>query len=67
MQKGITQKREVILEPELLSYIQAFDFKIVQEISTLRLLDEYSQTKWFKYRFGGGLKKDLKRKNHRKP
>ncbi|MBY6269793.1 ABC-three component system protein [Parageobacillus thermoglucosidasius] len=55
--KGITQKKEVILEPKLLSYIQAFDFKIVQEISILRLLDEYSQTKWFKYRFGGGLKK----------
>jgi len=37
-------------------YIKQFDFSIVSEISPIRLLCEFSKTKWFKYHFGGGLK-----------
>ncbi|PES46094.1 ABC-three component system protein [Bacillus thuringiensis] len=55
--KGITAKVEIKLDKALKDYIKQFDFQIVQEIPPIRLIDEYSNTKWFKYRFGGGLKK----------
>ncbi|MCR8852860.1 ABC-three component system protein [Lysinibacillus fusiformis] len=55
--KGITAIEDITLDQTLESYIKSFDFKIVKEIQPIRLIDEYSQTKWFKYRFGGGLKK----------
>lgn len=55
--KGITATKDIILDDKLEKYIEDFDFKIVKEIPPIRLIDEYSKTKWFKYRFGGGLKK----------
>ncbi|PEF73685.1 hypothetical protein CON94_19555 [Bacillus pseudomycoides] len=55
--KGITATKDIKLDKNLESYIKSFDFKIVKEIQPIRLIDEYSKTKWFKYRFGGGLKK----------
>ena len=47
----------VALTPELRTYIKCFDFSIVSEVSPVRLLEEFSLTPWFKYHFGGGLKK----------
>ena len=37
-------------------HINNFDFSIVCDISPETLITEFSQTKWFKYYFGGGLK-----------
>lgn len=53
----ITKEKEIILNSKFKSYIEAFDFSIVQDIEPIKLLDQYSQTKWFKYRFGGGIPK----------
>ncbi|PYH25273.1 hypothetical protein US8_03936 [Bacillus altitudinis] len=55
--KGITATEDITLDKDLKSYIKSFDFEIVKQIEPIRLIDEYSQTKWYKYRFGGGLKK----------
>lgn len=57
----ITKKSVINLDDQLEAYIKQFNFSIVQEVPPIRLLDEYSQTKWYKYRFGGGLKKRPKR------
>ena len=46
----------VELSKDLEHYIKQFDFTIVSEISPIRLINEFSKTKWFKYYFGGGLK-----------
>lgn len=54
---AITKNEQIILTPALEEYIRNFDFNIVSEIPPLKLIDEYSKTKWFKFRFGGGLKK----------
>lgn len=44
------------LDDRFKNYINNFDFSIVADISPETLLTEFSQTKWFKYYFGGGLK-----------
>jgi hypothetical protein len=54
---GITKEKEIILDSALKSYIEKFDFSIVKDIEPIKLLDQYEQTKWFKYRFGGGIPK----------
>ncbi|MEN6411948.1 MAG: ABC-three component system protein [Veillonellales bacterium] len=54
--KKITDKG-VPLTPELKTYIEQFDFSIISEVSPVRLIEEFSSTPWFKYHFGGGLKK----------
>ena len=53
--KIITPK--IKLTKALKAYIEKFDFSIVDDISPVKLLDQYSQTPWYKYRFGGGLSK----------
>lgn len=53
----ITKESIIELDEDFKSYIKNFDFSIVKEVSQTKLLDEYSETKWFKYRFGGGLPK----------
>lgn len=53
----ITKESIIELDENFKSYIMNFDFSIVKEVSPTKLLDEYSKTKWFKYRFGGGLPK----------
>lgn len=50
----------VPLTPQLRSYIDNFDFSIVSDIAPATLLEQFSQTMWFKYHFGGGLKKRKK-------
>lgn len=53
---GITKTGGICLEGEFETYVSKFDFSIVKVKEPLELIDEYSTTKWFKYRFGGGLK-----------
>lgn len=47
----------VKLTPSLQKYIADFDFSIVSEISPPTLLEQFSKTIWYKYHFGGGLRK----------
>lgn len=44
------------LDDALQEYIAKFDFSIVKDVSPIRLLQEFAETKWYKYYFGGGLK-----------
>lgn len=44
------------LTDELKEYIMQFDFSIVSEISPQTLLEQFAQTSWYKYHFGGGLR-----------
>lgn len=53
--KIISEK--IHLDNKLKNYINSFDFSIVIDISPIKLLEQYRQTPWFKYRFGGGLVK----------
>lgn len=53
----ITLSEKVVLEGELKKYVEEFDFSIVDDIPQIKLLEQHSQTKWHKFRFGGGLKK----------
>ena len=45
------------LTSELQKYITDFDFSIVSEVSPPTLLEQFSKTSWYKYHFGGGLRK----------
>lgn len=53
----ITKDEEIQLDEDFKKYIHTFDFSIVEELEPIKFLDEYSTTKWYKYRFGGGLPK----------
>ncbi|MGY3746205.1 ABC-three component system protein [Vagococcus salmoninarum] len=46
-----------ILEGELLKHVEKFDFSIIKEVSINTIIDQHSQTIYFKFRFGGGIKK----------
>lgn len=59
----ITKEKEIILDTDFILYIENFDFSIVKDIEPIRLIDQYSQTKWFKYRFGGGIPRRPKPEN----
>ena len=54
-EKKITSKEDVLLENELLEYVENFDFSIVKDISVVELLDIHRDTPYFHHRFGGGL------------
>ncbi len=45
------------LNEKLEMYIQNIDFNFFEYKSPYEIKDEYYKTKWFKFRFGGGLKK----------
>lgn len=53
----ITKEKPIELDNSFKEYIENFNFKMVKELAPIRLIDEYSKTKWFKYRFGGGMPK----------
>lgn len=59
---GITKKESIVLEGNLLEYIKNFDFSIVDDLPPLSLIEQYSQTAYYKFRFGGGIKKRVKPK-----
>lgn len=58
---GITQKNQIKLDSQLEECIAEFDFSIINAISPVKLLDQYSKTIWFKYTFGGGIPKRPKK------
>lgn len=58
--KGITKKVNITLGGDLLKYIKKFDFSIVDELTPITLIEQYSQTAYYKFRFGGGIKKRIK-------
>lgn len=47
----------ITLTNELKTYIEQFDFSIIKDISPIKFLEQFSQTNWYKYHFGGGIKK----------
>ncbi|MCD1259230.1 hypothetical protein B5M42_010310 [Paenibacillus athensensis] len=55
--RKITNVSEVSLTNELLEYIQKFDFSIINHCPPQKLIEQYSSTPFYKYRFGGGLNK----------
>lgn len=55
--KKITGVSEIELTGELLSYVEQFDFSIITHCPPQKLIDQYSTTHFYKYRFGGGLNK----------
>ncbi|MEK4149354.1 ABC-three component system protein [Robertmurraya sp. FSL W8-0741] len=55
--KKITSRFEIELTDELLSYIENFDFSIITHCPPQKLIEQYSTTPFYKYRFGGGLVK----------
>lgn len=56
----ISKPNEIKLIGEFKKYVEQFDFSIVKQLSELTLLEQYQETPWFKYRFGGGLIKKPK-------
>lgn len=58
----ITKKEIIILEGNFLQYVENFDFSIIDEIPPINLIEQYSQTVWYKFRFGGGINKRKKPK-----
>ena len=53
----VTKKERVVLEDKFLEYVKNFDFSIVCDIPPIKLIEQYSQTIYYKFRFGGGIKK----------
>ena len=47
----------ISLTDDLRVYIEQFDFTIIKDISPIKFLEQFSQTNWYKYHFGGGIKK----------
>lgn len=54
---GITKKESIVLEGDFLEYVKSFDFSIVDDLPQTSLIEQYSQTAYYKFRFGGGIKK----------
>jgi hypothetical protein len=52
----ITGAREVLLESDLLDYVNAFDFSIFDAKTSLQLIEDHRDTPCHAARFGGGLK-----------
>ncbi|MED4970718.1 ABC-three component system protein [Parageobacillus toebii] len=55
--KEITKTQEVPLTGDFKTYVENFDFSIVDVINPVELIEQYQQTPYFPFRFGGGLKK----------
>ena len=55
--KSITKKEVILLEGDFLEYVKSFDFSIVEDLPPINLIDEYKDTIYFKFRFGGGIQK----------
>jgi len=53
----ITSKIKIDLTQELTTYIDEFDFKIIDSIEPINFLEQFKQTMYFPYYFGGGLRK----------
>jgi hypothetical protein len=55
--KGITKKGEVPLTGDFKTYVEKFDFSIVDWINPGEFIEQYRKTIYFPFRFGGGLQK----------
>ena len=55
VRKEVTSTQEVLLEGDLLAYVQAFDFSIFDAKTALQLVEDHSKTSVHGARFGGGL------------
>lgn len=51
----VTEKCSLCLDYKLKSYIDSLDFSIFEAIPPLRIIDEHAKTKYYPFRFGGGL------------
>lgn len=49
----ITSGKNIELVGDFLSYVERFDFSIIDDIDPQDLIDQHSETKYFYYRFGG--------------
>ncbi|MFS1133341.1 ABC-three component system protein [Enterococcus hirae] len=56
-EKQITKGEKIKLTSDLLQHLKNFDLSIIKYLSPQDLIDQYSKTVYFKFRFGGGLKK----------
>lgn len=55
--KKITNTQEIRLTDDFKTYVENFDFSIIEAVNTTELIEQYQQTTYFPLRFGGGLKK----------
>lgn len=58
--KQITN-REIELKGDFKLYVENFDFSIFHSLDPGELIEQYQQTIYFPFRFGGGLTKNLER------
>lgn len=56
-EKQITKEKSIKLHGDLLRHLQKFDLSIIKYLSPQDLIEQYSKTIYFKFRFGGGIRK----------
>lgn len=56
-EKKITAKQSIKLDEKLMHYIDTIDFSIFQELDPFEFIQQYRETPYFPFRFGGGLRK----------
>ncbi|MDP9740669.1 UNVERIFIED_ORG: hypothetical protein QFZ59_002499 [Bacillus sp. B2I3] len=61
--RKITKKVDVPLTGDFKKYVENFDFSIIDFINPGELIEQYQQTIYFPFRFGGGLHKLPSRPN----
>jgi len=54
--ESLIRNKTIALDSELLSYIQGFDFNIVDSCSINTIIEEHRHTHYFYFRFGGNQK-----------
>lgn len=55
--KGQIIANGIKMTDNLRKYIDNFDFSIVSDVSPITLLTDFSKSPWYKYHFGGGIKR----------
>ena len=53
----IVKDNSIELDGEFLDYIEQFDFSILNYISPQKVIEDFRNTEYFSFRFGGGLQK----------
>ena len=56
----ITKTEKIILTPEFQDYLNNFDFSIIHSLEPIDFLEQFRQTVYYPYYFGGGL---IKKRN----
>ncbi len=57
VESKITKTDKILLEGDLLSYVQKFDFSIIDTIEPHELIKQFQETSYFLYFFGGQIQK----------